>query len=173
MNDDAEAMTQVVAALKAHGLPAKAIQTADISLNADYDYAQNQPPRLTGYQASNQVTITVDDLGKLGPTLDAVVAAGANQISRISFGLKDPGAVEDAARLAAVKALRAKAELYAAATGYRVGRLLALSEGGSAAEPMRPVMSARMMVAAPAPTPVAPGQLTTRIDISGVYELVN
>ena len=171
MGDNAETMNRVIAALRARGLPSKATQTSNISLSAQYDYEQNQPPRLSGYLASNEVAITVDDLGKLGPTLDAVVGAGANQISGISFGLKDTGAAEDAARLAAVKALRAKADLYAGATGYRVGRLLALNEGGPVTEPLRPVMMVRAMAAAPSPTPVAPGELTTRIDISAVYEL--
>ena len=171
MGDNAETMNRVIAALRARGLPSKATQTSNISLSAQYDYEQNQPPRLSGYLASNEVAITVDDLGKLGSTLDAVVGAGANQISGISFGLKDTGAAEDAARLAAVKALRAKADLYAGATGYRVGRLLALNEGGPVTEPLRPVMMVRAMAAAPSPTPVAPGELTTRIDISAVYEL--
>ena len=107
------------------------------------------------------------------PTADrlTVVGAGVNQISGISFGLKDSGAAEDAARLAAVKALRAKADLYAGATGYRVGRLLALNEGGPVTEPLRPVMMVRAMAAAPSPTPVAPGELTTRVDLSAIYEL--
>ncbi len=171
MADNAGAMNRVIAALKARSLPGKAIQTSNISLSAQYDYEQNQPPRLSGYLASNDVTITVDDLGKLGSTLDAVVGAGVNQISGISFGLKDSGAAEDSARLAAVKALRAKADLYAGATGYHVGRLLALNEGGPVTEPLRPVVMMRAMAAAPSPTPVAPGELTTRVDISAIYEL--
>ncbi len=171
MGDNAEAMNRVIAALRARGLPSKAIQTSNISLSAQYDYEQNQPARLSGYLASNEVAITVDDIGKLGSMLDAVVGAGANQISGISFGLKDTGAAEDSARLAAVKALRAKADLYAGATGYHVGRLLALNEGGPVTEPLRPVVMMRAMAAAPSPTPVAPGELTTRVDISAVYEL--
>ena len=96
-------------------------------------------------------------------------AAGANQINGISFGLKDSSAAEDQARLAAVRALRAKAELYAGATGYRVSRLVSLSEGGGAEpSPVVPMMMARTAVAK---TPVAAGELTVRIDVNGVYEL--
>ncbi len=86
--------------------------------------------RLTGYQAANDVTITVRDLAKLGTVVDAVVAAGANQINSIAFGLANPRAAEDAARRAAVQALAAKAALYAEATGTRLVRLVNLSEGG-------------------------------------------
>jgi uncharacterized protein YggE len=170
MRSDADQMNRVIAALRGAGLAERDIQTSEISLSAQYDYPQNLPPRLTGYEADNQVTITVADLAKLGPTLDAVVAAGANQVNGISFGLKDPAAAEDAARLAAVKALRAKADLYAKATGYRILRLVNLSEGGGyAPAPIRPMAMARM--SADAAMPVSPGQLTVRVDVSGVYEL--
>jgi uncharacterized protein YggE len=116
--------------------------------------------------------VTVDDLARLGPVLDAVTAAGVNQINGVSFGLKDPRAAEDAARLAAVKDLRAKADLYAGATGYRLGRLIRLSEvGANAVVPIRVnALAVTGGQGAPA-TPVAPGELTVRIDITASYEL--
>ena len=170
MQDNARRMSQVTAALRGAGIEGKDIQTSGLNLNAQYDYQQNQPPRLTGYQASNDVTITVHDLARLGASIDAVVAAGANQINGVSFGLSDPKAAEDAARLKAVQALQAKAQLYAGATGYRIGRLVSLGESGGY-QPVRPLAMARMVAAAPAATPVEPGELTVRIDIAGLYEL--
>ena len=92
------AMNQVVAALRKEGVAEKDVQTSGLNLNPQMVYRENQPPRVTGYEASNIVTVTVNDLGKLGPTVDAVVAAGSNQINGISFGLRDPRAAEDAAR---------------------------------------------------------------------------
>ena len=172
MADNATRMSQVVAALRRQGLAGKDIQTSGINLSAQYDYQPNVAPRLVGYQASNQVTVTVGELARLGPTLDAVTAAGANEIQGVGFGIKDPQGPEDEARLKAVKALQAKAELYARASGYRIGRLVNLSEGGGAAPlPMAKVMSFARAAAA-APTPVEPGQLTVRIEVSGLYELV-
>ncbi len=172
MADNARRMSQVVAALKSAGIDAKDIQTSGLNLNAQYDYQPNLPPKLRGYQASNQVSITVYDLGKLGPTLDAVVAVGANQINGVSFGLKDPQAAEDAARVKAVKALQTRAQLYAGATGLKVVRLVNLSEGGGYTPP--PMQFAKSMLRsadAAASTPVEAGQLTVRIDVSGLYEL--
>ncbi|HEY2658599.1 MAG TPA: SIMPL domain-containing protein [Caulobacteraceae bacterium] len=169
MRQDAARMARVIAALRAAGIAEKDIQTSNLSLGAQYDYAQNQPPKLNGYLASNDVTITVNDLARLGPAVDASVAAGADQVNGVSFGLKDSRAAEDAARKAAVAALQAKAELYAAATGYRVQRLVNLSEGGG--YQLSPVRPMAMMKAADAATPIAPGQLTVRVDISGLYEL--
>ena len=169
MADNARRMSEVTAALRRAGIDGKDIQTSGLNLNPQYAYEQNLPPRLTGYQASNQVTVTVYDLARLGQTLDAVVSVGANQINGVSFGLKDPQAAEDSARLKAVKALQAKAQLYAGAAGYRVGRLVNLSEGGGYAPP-RPMAMMAMRAEAKS-TPVEPGELSVRIDVSGLYEL--
>lgn len=170
MSEDAARMTRVIAALRKAGIAERDIQTANLNLNADYDYAPNQAPRLVGYQASNEVTITVNDLSRLGSAVDASVTAGADQVNGVAFGLKDPRQAEDAARRAAVAALQAKADLYASATGYRVRRLVNLSEGGGGpAAPIRPMAFAKVAETA---TPVAPGQLSVQVEINGVYELV-
>ena len=171
MAQNAVQMAQVTAALRRAGVADEDIQTSNLNLSAQYVYAPNQPAKLTGYQASNDVTITVEDLARLGPDIDAVTAAGANQVNGISFGLKDPTSAEDQARLAAVKALSAKADLYANATGYHIARLLSLAEGGDAEPaPVRPMMAAAVRVQA-VPTTVSAGELTVRIDINAIYEL--
>lgn len=172
MQANAERMTRVVAALRRGGVAEKDIQTSGLNLSPQYVYVQNEQPKLTGYQASNQVTVRVHDLARLGAAVDAVVGAGANQVNSISFGLDDPTAAENAARQEAVRALQAKADLYARATGHRVGRLVSLSEGGgySPVPPPMPVAMMRMEKAADS-TPVSPGELRVRIDVTGLYEL--
>lgn len=166
-------MNAVIATLRKAGIAEKDIQTSGLNLNAQYDYVQNEPPKLRGYQASNQVTITVNDLAKLGVAVDATVKAGVNQVNGISFGLKDPSAAENAARQEAVKALAAKAELYAKATGHRVSRLVSLSEGGgyTPAPPPVPMMAYARMEKADGGAPISAGELNVRVDITGLYEL--
>lgn len=173
MQANAAQMTKVVDALRRAGIAAKDIQTSGLNLNPQYVYEQNLPPKLTGYQATNQVTVTVHDLARLGPAVDATVSSGANQVNGIAFGLDDPTAAENAARELAVKALADKAQLYARATGYRVVRLVTLSEGTSSFPiqppmPMAEFASARM---AKAGTTVSAGELKVRVDITGLYEL--
>ena len=171
MQANAGRMTEVMAALRKAGIATKDIQTSGLNLNPQYVYEQNVPPRLTGYQASNQVTVVVHDLTKLGAAVDATVSAGANQVNGISFGLNDPTAAENAAREDAVKALQAKADLYARATGYRVGRLVSLGEGGGYT-PRPPVpMMAYASKREAMDTPVSAGELNVRIDVNGLYEL--
>ena len=171
MASNRERMAKVFAALAKQGLDPRDIQTTGLNLNAQYAYEPNLPPKLTGYQASNSVTITVNALGRLGATLDAVVSAGVNQVSGIGFGLKNPQAIEDAARRAAVKALAAKAALYAEATGLGAPRLISLSEEAEMPHlQYRPMVMAKMS-ADSGPTPFAEGELKVRIDVSGIYAL--
>jgi uncharacterized protein YggE len=159
-------MTATISALRRQGLQEKDIQTTGLNLNAQYVFHEGEPRRLTGYQASNLVTIRVHDLTKLGATVDAVVAAGANQVNGVTFSLADPQAAEDEARRAAIKALQAKAALYAAAMGYRVERLVSLSDTASSSNIVRPMMAMRAMA-----TPAEPGELAVTAMVSAVYEL--
>ncbi len=174
MADNATRMTQVFAALRRAGINERDIQTSGLNLSAQYDYVENQPPRLRGYQASNRVTVGIMDLTKVGTTADAVVAAGVNQIDGISFGLKDPKTAEDQARVLAVRALQAKAALYAQALGVELGGIRSLNEGGGYSPPPPPPMPMFAMAraqSADSSTPVAAGEMTVRIDITGTYDL--
>ncbi|MNH48534.1 26 kDa periplasmic immunogenic protein precursor [compost metagenome] len=173
MTQNAQQMTRVVAALRRAGIAERDIQTSGLNLSAQYDYQQNEPPKLRGYQATNRVTVVINDLTKVGATADAVVAAGVNQIDGIAFGLKDAKAAEDQARQLAVRALQDKARLYAQALGVQLGGVRSLTEGGGfTPEPPRPMYARAMaMDSAGASTPVSAGELTVRIDIAGTYDI--
>ncbi|MBX3479667.1 MAG: SIMPL domain-containing protein [Caulobacter sp.] len=171
MKANAAQMTKVIASLKKSGVAARDIQTSGLNLNPQYVYQENLPPRLTGYQAANQVTIVVRDLSKLGQVVDATVASGATNVGGISFGIDNSKAAEDAARLEAVKALQAKANLYANALGYRVARLVTFNESGGYA-PQPPVMMASFAKASDESSPVEGGELNVTINVSATFELV-
>ncbi|GAA0190897.1 uncharacterized protein YggE [Brevundimonas nasdae] len=174
LRDNATQMTQVMAALRRAGIAERDIQTSGLNVQAQYDYVQNEPPKLRGYQAINRVTVTINDLNKVGTTADAVVAAGVNQVDGISFGLKDASAAENQARQLAVRALQSKAQLYAQALGVQLGGIRSLNEGGGySPQPPMPMPAPMFARAAMADsTPVSAGELTVRIDINGVYDIV-
>ena len=172
MTANARRMTDVIAVLKKAGLGSNDLQTSGLSLSPQYAYDQNRPPRLTGYQVTNRLTVTVHDLTRLGPIADAVTNAGASSIGGISFALANPQAAEDLARVAAVKALQDKATLYTRATGYRGARLLHLSEGAELSpgpRPQGPMMAMRAQSVVS--TPVETGEVKVRIDINGTFAL--
>ena len=156
--DDAARMQRVLAALKKAGIAPRDIATANVGLNPQYRYADNQPPVLTGYQATNSVSIRFRDIAKAGPILDALVAEGANQIDGPNLSLDNPDAALDEARTDAIHRARRRADLYAAAAGLHVVRIVSIAEegenaGGGGGQPM---VFARAM--AKADTAIAPGE---------------
>ena len=169
---NARQMARVAAALKRAGIADRDIQTSTISLNPEYRYADNQPPVLTGYRASNEVTVRFRDIGETGKILDALVAEGANQINGPMLTIDKPEAALDEARREAIRIARARAELYAQATGKRVGRIVSITEAGASVPPPRPMMAQRGMVAMDvAETKIAPGEQSLGVTLSVSFEL--
>ena len=164
--DDAARMQRVLAALKKAGIAPRDIATASVGLNPQYRYVDNQPPVLTGYQATNSVSIRFHDIARAGPILDALVAEGANQIDGPSLSIENPDAALDEARTDAVRRARARADLYAAAAGLHVVRIASIAEdgenaGGGGAQPM---MFARAV--AKSDTVIAPGEKDVTVTLS-------
>ncbi len=168
---NATRMERVLAALKAAGVAERDVQTSSINLNPDYRYENSRPPQLTGYQASNQVSIRFRDIRNSGKILDALVAEGANQINGPSLTIDKPEAAMDEARVQALANGRARADLYARALGKRVVRLVAVSESGGYAPPPMPMMERGMAVAQAADTKIVPGEQALQVSLTMVFEL--
>jgi uncharacterized protein YggE len=165
-------MARVRAALKSAGVADRDIQTSNISLNPEYRYVENQPPRIVGYSASNQLSVRFRDIANAGTILDALVAEGANQISGPTLSIDKPEAALDEARSRAVAAGRARAELYARSLGLRVVRVVAVSEtGGSYPPPPMPMMVRSMEASAQADTKVDPGEQRLQVTLAMTFEL--
>ena len=131
LGDNAARMARVLAALTKAGVAARDVRTANVSLSPQYRYADGQAPVITGYQASNSVSVRFRDVAKSGTILDALVAQGANQIDGPNLSIDQPDAALDEARVSAVKIARARAELYAKAAGLSVSRIVSIAESGS------------------------------------------
>lgn len=177
MSANAAQMNRVLAALKAAGVADKDVQTSQISLNPVYGDQSDGPDgtvralRIMAYQATNRVSITQREVRLYGKVLDALVAAGANEVNGPAFQLDNPEAALDEARVAAITAARKRADLYAKAAGLRVVRMLTISESGGYAPPP-PVMFARAAMASDAaPTPVASGQIELTANVTVQFEL--
>lgn len=166
---NATRMTATIAALKAAGVEARDIQTQSIRLSPQYRYDNNQPPVLTGYQANNSVSVRLRALDRAGNVLDALVAAGANEINGPSFGVDKPDAALDEARVEALAKARARAELYAKAAGLRVTRIAQISESENISQPIRPM--AFMARAKSDSTPVEAGETTLGVTLQVTFEL--
>ena len=164
--------TAVLKALKDAGIADKDIQTQSYTVQPQYDY-EAKPPALTGYQVQNSVQATVRNLTRVGLVIDKTTAAGASQISGVSFDLSDRSKAESNALALAVSGARRKAGVMAEAAGVDLGRLLTLTEGSDAPQP-RPIFlgAMRSMAADSAPvTPIADQQITVTADATLVYAM--
>src|SRR5688572_20818577 len=171
MRDNAEQMAKVVEAIKAAGIPAKDVQTSGISLNPTYQYGENQPPKITGYEAHNTVNVVVRDISKLGKILDTLAAVGANQINGPSFDVDKKDEAMDEARRQAIEKAQARAEMYAKTLGMRVRRIVSINEGGGFNPPMPMMRGMMAMKAEAADTSVSPGENTLAVNLDVVFEL--
>ncbi len=149
LSENAQRMDRVIAALKLAGVADRDIQTATIQLSPQYRYGENVPPTITGYQATNSVSVRFRDVAKSGAILDALVREGANQIDGPNLAVEAMDAAMDEARTDAIRRARARAELYAKAAGLRVERILVIAEGSAPMPPQPvPVMAMRAEMAA-------------------------
>jgi uncharacterized protein YggE len=169
METNARQMASVRAALKRAGIPDRDIQTSSLSLSPEYrEGAPNAPPRILGYRASNEVSVTFRDIGSTGRILDALVGEGVNQINGPNLSIEHPEAALDEARIKALAAARARADLYAKAAGKHVGRLLAISETGGEGS----FMARGMLSPLPkASTLLEPGAETVSVTLNVTFEL--
>jgi uncharacterized protein YggE len=176
MGDNATQMTSLINALTKAGIARKDIQTSGINLSPQYDYngrnpdGSQSPPKFTGYEASNQLTVKLRDIKSVGPMLDKMVAAGATNLSGPTFTISDPTPMIAQARLAALKTAKQQADIYTQATGYRSARLLSIAENSSSGRPPMPMMAMRMK-AEMADTPVEPGQVSSAVTLTVQYAL--
>ncbi|MBU3029521.1 SIMPL domain-containing protein [Paracoccus marinaquae] len=171
MRQNSDRQAAVIAALTSAGIAASDIQTSGLNLNPMMDYGEGQAPRVTGYQAGNMVTVRVVEIAGLGAVLDAIVAAGANEIGGIGFELRDSAEAEDEARRAAVADARHKAGVMAEAAGLRLGPVLHLGDGSQPEVP-RPMMRMAAEAAGASGVPVQAGELAIGATVQMEFALI-
>jgi uncharacterized protein YggE len=171
IQDAANRMDRVLVALKRAGVAERDVQTSSVNLNPEYRYVENQPPQLTGYTASNTLTVRFRDIRNSGKILDALVAEGANQINGPNLTIDKPEAALDEARANAIAAGKARAELYARSLGMRIARVVSVAEnGGYAAPPPSPPMPMYARAEA-ADSKIVPGEQKLQVSLEMTFEL--
>ncbi len=171
MRDNAARMSRVLAALKRAGVADKDVTTSAVNLSPQYRYNNNQPPVITGYQANNQVTVRFRDITRSGAILDALVKEGSNDINGPSLTIDKPEAALDEARVAAISAGRARAEVYASAAGMEIKRIISISENEGMSVVPRPMMTMMAKSAEASDTVIMPGEQSLSMTVTMVFEL--
>ncbi len=171
MDANSAALTAVVARLKSAGVADRDVQTSNLSLNPNWQQADGtQAPQITGYVAMNVLTVRVRALETLGAVLDAAITDGANTLNGISFGLDDPEPSLDKARVQAVQAAKARAQLLVGAAGLKLGRVVAMSESGGYIPP-GPMPMYRMEADMAKAVPVEGGEVGMTASVTMVFEI--
>jgi uncharacterized protein len=172
---NAQRMTQLNAALRRAGVPERSIRTISYELRPEY--ARNErgdAPRIAAYRAINMVQVTVDDVTRLGATIDAGIASGANRVASVRLQLRDMQSAQNEALAIAMRNARAQALAVAEAAGERLGPPMNIHIGGFMGPPMpMPAMAygrAEMDVAA---TPIEGGTLTVQATVNVTYRLLD
>lgn len=169
MRANGTAMNAVIARIRQLGIAERDVQTTGISLGAQYDYDQATRSQVfRGYSASNRVSVKLREIGKTGEVLDALVAAGATDLSGPDWSIEDDAAARAQARRAAIQTANAQAKEYAELAGYTGVRLLEINESVSPRPPM-PMMRAVAQDAAAAP--VMPGLIEAGVTVTVKYEM--
>ncbi|HET6669796.1 MAG TPA: SIMPL domain-containing protein [Pyrinomonadaceae bacterium] len=133
----------VVRTLKSAAGAGAEVKTSGYSLQPQRIYRENQPPTITGYEARNTVTVTIGDLTKVGPVIDAAAQSGANDIGGVAFTLRKDRPARDEALALATREAMSKAQVIAQALGGRVVRIVEVQEEGTVRP--RPIYDAEMV----------------------------
>lgn len=170
--ENAVKLSKVVTELKKLLGPGDELKTTGYSLSPNYRYPrEGGGPEVTGYTATNTVRVTTGSLQSVSKFIDAAMQAGANQMQRLLFTLKDEdGAQREALRNATAKA-KAKADDVARALGLKVVRVLSVIEGERS---FRPVMLEQPRACAAemaAQTPIEVGAIQVRSTVTLTAEV--
>jgi uncharacterized protein YggE len=163
LSSNARLMNRVIAALKAQGVSAADIQTAEVSLSPNRN---DNGDRILNYTASNSVTARVHPLSKAGPVVDAAVRAGANEISGPSLTSSDARVLSQRALKVAVVDARSRASAIASGAGVRLGRVLTVSETTSSPIPLE-----AKAAGVASSTPVEAGTVQIEADVTVTYAI--
>jgi len=175
MGNVSTALASIISAVRALGIASSDVQTTGLSLQPVYRNRpanDDAPPQIQAYRASNNVSVTVRDLTKASPVLDAAVNNGATNIGGISFGLSDTETPRRQALAMATANAESKAAAIAQAAGVSITGILSISEE-STSVPV-PRLQANFAASAPAAAPAPPvesGELTVRATVRVSYSI--
>jgi uncharacterized protein YggE len=171
--ENTEKMNDIIKELKAMGIDQEDIKTTSYNIYPRYDWVEGQRI-LRGYQVSQNVTIKIRDLDKVGDVLDKAAGLGANQVGSLNFTIDEPEDLRQEAREEALAQAKEKAEALAKVAGVKLGKLVSFSE--TAATPYYPVyremaLDAGIGGGGGAPE-IEPGSQEVEVTVTVTYEVL-
>ena len=165
--DNAVRMASLRQALEKLGIPAQDIATTGYSIRTDLRGTERPPKeRGSAFVARNGIRVTLRALERVGPTLDAGLAGGANQVEDVAFRLADDRGLRQKALALAVERARTQAQTMATAAGGRLGPLIELSSGTGRSD------GPQMFAMRASATPVSAGEVTVVEQVAARWRFV-
>lgn len=161
MSQNATKMANVLSAIAGQDVPQRDVKTSTIGLYFD--------SRAGSYTATNDATVTIDDVTKVGAVIDAAVAAGANTSWGVTFGLKDRGVADGVALQSAVRDARTRAQAIATALGVTISGVTSATEESYTVNPVTGYAPTPAAPASNAATPIVAGQITVTAQVTVIY----
>ncbi|PKF51673.1 oxidative stress defense protein [Enterovibrio nigricans] len=164
-----DAIVALLTRLEHMGLSKKDVESANLSLQPQYSYPKNGEPKLTGYQANRNVSVTVRDLTHLNTILDGALSDGINRVNNISFSSSKEKALKEQARMAAIADAKEKASSLAKGFGEELAGVWEIRY--MADTPSRPVMLRMAAEARNVDASYMDAEITIRDRVEVVFEL--
>ena len=134
-SEASSAMGTVLAAMKVLEIADVDLKTSAFSTSEVYDYDVS-PAVVTGYRASQTLTVKIRDTERIAAVLDAGPANGATSVSSLRYEVEDDMRALQEARVQAMTKAKQQAKQIAAAMGVRLGRVVSYSENTAGNPPM-------------------------------------
>lgn len=174
-SESTKKMNDVIAALKDLGVEEKDIKTTGYSLNPVYNYTNQRGQELVGYEVTQNLTLKIRDLAKIGDIIAKTTEKGANQIGGISFTIDDEFALKNQARELAIEKAKEKAELIARQSGMKLGEVKSVYESQEQAPIAYAYSNAKLDMGAGEARISSPeiqsGQNEVKVEVTLVYEV--
>ena len=164
----AERVAKILARAKQLGIADADTKNGGYSIQPQYAYGPNQAPKITGYQATQQVVLTYRKVDEAGKALDALVQNDGATNASLQFALEDPKGAQADARKKAVADAKAKAQAMADAAGVRLGAAISVSDqstGGGVALDSYKVLTGMPAPAAQTQIPASDLEIVIRVTV--------
>lgn len=168
--DNDARMARLAAVPGRFGVGAADVKTDFVTIEPQYNSAENAPPAIVGYRVAQVLVVRVKNLAQVSAFVGAALGAGANRLDGVQFVVGDPTAYQEKARLAAAADARARATSLAAALGEKVGRALTITEGYSGPV-AAPLFKAEAFARDASGPTLAPGQMGVSAQVTVQFSL--
>ena len=164
--ENATKQKAVIAALRALGIDATDISTANYNVYPEQRYEPNKEPVIVGYNVTNTLSVDLKSIAMVGPAIDAALGKGANMITSLQFMASNTAAARQQAMALAIQQARSDAEAAARAAGGSIAGLLEINVGAYYPPPPRPVQMMAKTADARMETPISAGDQTVTVEVT-------